>query len=187
MPAALQKEISLGKGCLGDVAVRVNGVRVEVHADGSVDAYTDGPVKVHAAATDDRLATVTAARIGDPDGGGVYVGKSATTGKDLHAESADEPEYLTFSEAFAAAEKMRTQPGRENAHIPTPDELNVNLYQNKDKGALNRTFNTSGSFPASCYRSSAPGSNYGTRVQWFDVGTQSSDSGTLRLPVRLVW
>jgi hypothetical protein len=53
------KEISLGDD-FGDVAVKVNGVRVEVHTDGSilaytnrsVDAYTNGPVKVHPAAND---------------------------------------------------------------------------------------------------------------------------------------
>src|SRR5260221_13055653 len=54
------KEISLGDD-FGDVAVKVNGVRVEVHTDGSilaytnrsVDAYTNGPVQVHAAPNDD--------------------------------------------------------------------------------------------------------------------------------------
>jgi hypothetical protein len=39
------REISLGDG-FGDVAAKVNGVRIEVHADGSVDAYTEGAVQV---------------------------------------------------------------------------------------------------------------------------------------------
>jgi hypothetical protein len=47
-------EIVLGDE-LGDIAVRANGVRVEIHTDGSilaytnrsVDAYTNGPVQVH--------------------------------------------------------------------------------------------------------------------------------------------
>jgi hypothetical protein len=125
--------------------------------------------------------------IGDPDDGGVYVGKSATTGKDLHAALADEPDYVTYGEAFAAAARMRQQPGRENAHVPTPEELNVNLYQNRDKGALRGTFNTSGLFPASCYRSSAPYGNVGSRVQWFGGGYQLDNLRLLRLPVRLVW
>src|ERR1035441_7456682 len=50
------REISL-EDDFGDVAVNVNGVRVEVHTDGSVlaytnsgvDAYTNGPVRVHPA------------------------------------------------------------------------------------------------------------------------------------------
>lgn len=43
---AKAREISLGDG-FGKVAVSVNGVLVEVHTDRSVDAYTNGPVKVH--------------------------------------------------------------------------------------------------------------------------------------------
>jgi hypothetical protein len=39
------KEISLGDD-FGDVAVKVNGVRVEVHTDGSILAYTNSPVLV---------------------------------------------------------------------------------------------------------------------------------------------
>ena len=127
--------------------------------------------------------------IGDLDGGGVYVGKSATTGKDLHAALADEPESrgLPFYEAFEAAEEMRKQPGRENAHVPTPEELNVNLYQNKDKGALRGTFNTSSAFAVTCYRSSAPYGDGYARVQWFGDGYQDSFNRGFRLPVRLVW
>lgn len=126
-------------------------------------------------------------RIGDLDGGGVYVGKSATDGKDLHAALADEPEYLTYGEAFAAAIEMRKQPGRANAHVPTPEELNVNLYLNKDKGALSGSFNTSGSFPAGCYCSSEPLGNDYARVQWFGDGSQFNVLRDLWLPVRLVW
>jgi hypothetical protein len=126
-------------------------------------------------------------KIGELDGGGVYVGKSATTGKDLRAALADEPEYLTYSEAFEAAAEMRTQPGRENAHVPTPEELDLNLYQNKDKGALKGTFNTSGSNPGSVYRSSVSCSDNIARVQWFDVGYQNYYGRSYRLSVRLVW
>jgi antirestriction protein ArdC len=60
------REISLGED-FGDVAVKVNGVRVEVHTDGSilaytngrVDAYTNGPVQVHPAANDASEAKTT--------------------------------------------------------------------------------------------------------------------------------
>ena len=45
------KEISLGDS-FGEVAVKANGIRIELHADGSVDAYTAGAVKVHHAAND---------------------------------------------------------------------------------------------------------------------------------------
>ena len=127
--------------------------------------------------------------IGDLDNGGVYVGKSATTGKDLHAALADEPEYLTWDDAIQAAEEMRKRPGRENAHVPTQKELNENLYKNKDKGKLSGTFNTSGSFPGSVYWSSNPtgGFHEGASVQWFNNGIQTFNTRDKKLPVRLVW
>ena len=40
------REISLGEG-FGDVALKVNGVRVEIHADGSIDVQAGGNVDVH--------------------------------------------------------------------------------------------------------------------------------------------
>ena len=53
------REISLGED-FGDVAVKVNGVRVEVHTDGSILAYTNGPVEVHPTANNDsKLKVIT--------------------------------------------------------------------------------------------------------------------------------
>lgn len=138
-------------------------------------------------ASNDAAKPKTALQIGGLDGGGVYVGKSATTGKDLHAALADEPEYLTFDEAFEAAAQMSKLPGRQNAHVPTPEELNVNLYLNKDKGALKGTFNTSGSYPAGLYRSCAPYYDNLARVQKFIDGYHPNVFRELGLPVRLVW
>jgi len=169
----------------------VLNMRVEFNSCGTADVYTNIPVTVHPAANDSAVSGITP-QIGDLDDGGVYVGKSATTGKDLHAALADEPEYLNFDEASEAAEKLRKRRGRENAHVPTPEELDKNLFDNRNKGALKGTFNTSGSFPASCYRSSAPSDSSLARVQWFDGGFQYyvyRDDGSRfhRLPVRLVW
>ena len=83
---------------------------------------------------------------------------------------------------------MRKQPGRENAHVPTPKELNVNLYQNKDKGKLAGTFNTSDSVCDGCYRSSEPDRKMDEwRVQWFGDGRQDSVYSYTPLPLRLVW
>jgi hypothetical protein len=45
-------------------------------------------------------------KIGDLHDGGVYVGKSATTGDDLHVAFWDEPEYVTYEEPLAAAEQL---------------------------------------------------------------------------------
>src|SRR6202044_3617247 len=62
----------------GDVAVKANGIRIELHADGSVDAYTAGTVKVHPAANDTAKATHEIGAIestGEHEGeiyGGIY-------------------------------------------------------------------------------------------------------------------
>jgi hypothetical protein len=124
-------------------------------------------------------------KIGDLDDGGVYVGKSATDGKDLHAALTDEPDYLTFDEALVAAEKMRNQPGRQNAHVPTLKELDKNLFHNRNTGHLKNTFNTSGSYPASVYRSCTLYCH--SWAQYFDDGDQTDFNINNRLPVRLVW
>ena len=60
------REISLGDDF--DVVVKVNGIRIDVHTDGSVDAYTGGAVKVHCPANDTgkkAIATPAEPKIGD--------------------------------------------------------------------------------------------------------------------------
>jgi hypothetical protein len=123
--------------------------------------------------------------IGDPDDGGIYVGLSASDGKPLHAAVADLPEYKTYEEALAAADQLKSL--HPSAHVPTPRELDKNLFANRKAGALKGTFNTSGSYPGSVYRSSASYGRNGARVQWFDLGYQNLDYRDDRLPVRLVW
>src|ERR1039458_9503621 len=106
------KEISLGSD-FGDVSVTVNGVRVEVHTDGSiaaytnksVDAYTNGPVQVHPANDDTKPKASTAPQIGDkmPDGtilAGYYEGKP------LYATPRDAPATYTFNEAAKYAKNL---------------------------------------------------------------------------------
>lgn len=127
--------------------------------------------------------------IGDLDDGGVYVGLSAEDGKPLHAALADEPQYLTFAEAFEAAKNMRKEhPDRRHAHVPTPEELDENLSVNSVTGHLKGTFNTSGSYPDSVYRSCAPygGGNANARVQWMGTRVKTYCANFCRLPVRLV-
>src|ERR1039458_6453485 len=172
----------------GPLVVKRGGLsmRVEFNAGGTADVYTNIPVTIHAPANDDARPKA-ALRIGDLDDGGTYVGLSAENGKPLHAALADLPEYLTFDEAFEAAAKMRKQPGRENAHVPTPEELDKNLFAHKDDGALKGTFNTSSSSPGSVYRSSAPCGNDHARVRWFNDRGQYNGCRNVRQPVRLVW
>src|ERR1035437_4481282 len=93
-------------------------------------------------------------KIGDLDDGGIYVGLSAENGKPLHAALADLPEYKTFDEDLVTHEQLKSL--HPTAHVPTPEELDVNLYRNKDAGKLSGTFNTimEASSYFSCYRSS---------------------------------
>jgi hypothetical protein len=127
----------------------------------------------------------TGPKIGDLDDGGVYVGLSAENGQPLHAALADEPDYKTYEEALAAAEQLKTL--HPTAHVPTREELHRNLYDNRNTGHLKGTFNTSGSFPGSCYRSSAPDSYGDARAEWFDNGDPVCRNKGQRLSVRLVW
>jgi hypothetical protein len=156
----------------GPLVVKRGGLsmRVEFNAGGTADVYTNIPVTIHAPANDD---------------GGTYVGLSAENGKPLHAALADLPDYKTYEEALAAAEQLKSL--HPTAHVPTPKELDKNLFDNRNTGHLKDTFNTSGSYPGSVYRSSASYSYYNARVQWFGDGYQFFNYRSNRLPVRLVW
>jgi hypothetical protein len=117
--------------------------------------------------------------------GGIYVGPSAENGQPLHAALADLPDYKTYEEALAAAEELRSL--HPTAHVPTPQELDRNLFANRNTGRLKGTFNTSGSYPGSVYRSSTSYFDDAARVQWFDDGGHGDYRRHRRLPVRLVW
>ena len=132
-----------------------------------------------------RLRDVERPKIGDLDDGGVYVGLSATHGYPLHVALADLFEYKTFDEALAAAEQLKSL--HPTAHVPTPKELDKNLFDNRNTGHLKDTFNTSGSYPGSVYRSSASCYYDFARTEWFVDGRQGYDYRDDRLPVRLVW
>ena len=67
------KEISLSGEDFGDVTVQVNGVRVEVQSDGSVDAYTDAAVNRHSVKAAHEIGAIESA--GEHKGeiyGGIY-------------------------------------------------------------------------------------------------------------------
>src|SRR5947209_6646461 len=120
------REVSLGDG-FGDVAVKVNGARVEVHADGSVaahtsgdvDAYTNASVRVHPAADANEKASTTApaalkAGACMPDGT-IYAGVSPQTGKAMYTTPSDarsttfwgrEKLTFTFNQAIKYAAKL---------------------------------------------------------------------------------
>lgn len=166
--------------------VVLNGATIERAADGHLVISSPGTVITKPGPANDTAAKgKTAPEIGDLDDGGVYVGLSAENGKPLHAALADLPEYKTYEEALDVAKQLKV--AHPTAHVPTPKELDKNLFDNRNTGHLKGTFNTSGSYPGSVYRSSASFLYCYARVQWFDGSSQNTDDRYGRLPVRLVW
>ncbi len=166
--------------------VVLNGVTIERDADGHLVISAPGGIVEQAAPANDSGAKgKTSPQIGDLDDGGVYVGLSEENGRPLHAALADLPDWKTYEESLAAAEQLKAL--HPTAHVPTPKELDKNLFENRNTGHLKGTFNTSGSDPGSVYRSSASDTVGNARVQWFDIGNQNYDYRINRLPVRLVW
>jgi hypothetical protein len=170
------KEIVLGNE-LGDIAVKANGVRVEIHADGSVvaytksdvDAYTNGAVHVHPAANDS-AAISAEPQIGDkmPAGhkhaGWIYAGISRTTDEPFYVAPKDSGVFQ-WKEAMAFAAK-------DGSRLPSKEELDQ-LCDAKDKGALKGTFNVTGSDSAGWYWSSRDDTNGYAWAQRFSDGVQN--------------
>jgi hypothetical protein len=177
------REISLGDD-FGDVAFKVNGATIEVHADGSVaahtsggvDVYTDAPVRLHPAANDDGPSTSSLAKPGDriPDGT-VYAGISPDTHKPIYATPGDAPLTYTFNEAGKYAARLDAH-GHKDWRVPTKRELNV-LFNNR---AAVGGFDESGSGPGGWYWSSSQYSYY------FSDGNQHHDYKTSDSSLRCV-
>jgi hypothetical protein len=93
-----------------------------------------------------------------------------------------EPDY-----PFAAAEYCDglSAHGQSDWYLPAQDELNV-LYTNKNTGALNGTFNETGSYPAGHYRSSSERDTNATRSQRFSDGNQNGHLKNVGFSVRCV-
>ena len=155
------REVSLGDG-FGEVAVKANRARVEIHADGSIDAYTDAMIRQHRANDGHPETPVTSLKVkpGDlMDDGTIFVGVSHT-GKKMFTTAADEPLTMKWERAMDYAAGLDAHGGYKDWRVPRKAELNV-LYENRDKGALKGTFNVTGSIPAGWYWSSAEdGNNY---------------------------
>jgi hypothetical protein len=168
------KEIVLGEE-FGDIAVKANGVRVEIHTDGSVAAYTNGAVHVHPAANDDGKPTavvLTAVpQIGDvmpaghPQEGWIYAGVSKTTHQPLYVAPKDSGVFQWKAAMEFAA--------KEGARVPSREELGQ-LYEAMDKDALKGTFKMTSSNPNSdgWYWSSSGDFRYSAWAQHFSYGRQ---------------
>jgi hypothetical protein len=175
------KEIDLGNG-FGDVAVKANGIRVELHADGSVvaytksdvDAYTNGAVHVHPAANDS-AAVSAEPQIGDvmsaghAQAGWIYAGISKTTHEPFYVAPKDSGVFKR-KEAMAFAAK-------EGSRVPSKEELDQ-IYDAREQGALKGIFNTTGSHPAGWYWSSTRDNCFKTNAwtQRFSDGIQDPNN-----------
>ena len=183
------KEIALGDE-LGDIAIKANGVRVEIHTDGSVvaytksdvDAYTNASVRVHAPANDglfvppvaisdvSRLLRASAEpKVGDrmpaghPNAGWIYAGISKTTQQPLYVAPKDSGVFQ-WKEAMAFAAK-------DGSRVPSREELDQ-IYDARDQGALKDTFNLTGSGPAGWYWASSQCNSYYAWSQVFSDGQE---------------
>jgi hypothetical protein len=176
------REIDLGKA-LGEVVVRANGVRIELHADGSADAYIAGALKIHPAAKEGAARSTATLRIGDEmEDGTILAGYYR--GRPLYTTPKDASEEYTFNEAVTYAKSLDAH-GHHDFHAPTKGELNV-LWENRDKGKLKGTFNETGSSPAGWYWSSSPGNNYDGWAQCFSDGHQITSTRNIVSSLRLV-
>jgi hypothetical protein len=163
------KEISFKENT--DLTVNANGVSVEMHIDGSVLVYSNGPVKVLPLANDYSTTASTAPKPGDkmPDGT-IYAGVSPDTNKPMYATPADAPLTMTFNEAQEYAAKLYAH-GHKDWRVPTKAELNV-LFNSRAKIG---GFDLTGSDRAGWYCSIAPRS--GRRwSKLFKDGYQNYDS-----------
>jgi hypothetical protein len=143
------REISLGEG-FGEVALKVNGATVEVHADGSVaahtagdvDAWTNASVRVHAAANDTGAKAtleIGAVALAGDHKGEIYGGILPSDNKPIWFLAAPKP-MDHFNAASWATEQGGALPTRKQG-----DYLTILI----DKGgAFTEIFNRGGSFPA---------------------------------------
>jgi hypothetical protein len=104
--------------------------------------------------------------------GTVYAGTSPDTGKAMFAAPSDAPLTYTFNEAAGYSKQLNAEKylGHDDWRVPTKAELNV-LYENRNKGALQGTFNLAGPLPAAWYWSSTEG-DFNAWGQRFGDGDQ---------------
>jgi hypothetical protein len=107
--------------------------------------------------------------------GSIFAGISPDTGKQMFAMPADAGLTMTFNEAAKYAKKLNAAKalGHDDWRVPTKAELNT-LFENREKGALNGTFNATG-IPAGYYWSGTPINGVVAYGQLFSDGLQISN------------
>jgi hypothetical protein len=135
--AETTREITLGND-LGEIVVKANGASIQIHANGSLDTFTDEAVRTHPADS----TPATEPKPGDtmPDGT-VYAGISPDSGQAMYVTPADAPRWMTFTKAAQYAAGLDAH-GHKDWHLPTEAEL-LEICKNRNEGALKGTFNES--------------------------------------------
>jgi len=190
------KEITLGDG-FGEVAVKANGIRIELHADGSVDAYTAGAVKVHPAANDGLFVPpiassdasqllrakatleIGAVALAGDHRGEIYGGILPGDNKPIWFLAA--PKSMDHFNAASWA-------GQQGGALPTREQGNYLTTLEGKGGAFTELFNRGGSFPAGYVWLAEPDTNYGGNAwcQRLSDGAQGYDFRLNELPVLCV-
>jgi hypothetical protein len=188
---AFEKEKSMGESSnvrkidlgddFGDVAVKANGVRVLIHTDGSLDAYTEGTVKKPPATND--TASKTTHEIGAIESTGehkgeIYGGIYPADNKPIWFLLGPRP--LDHFEASRAPKWGCTLPTRAQGDY---------LTTLKGKGgAFTEIFNRSNSFPAGYVWLAEPVTNNGNLAwcQRLSDGFQDIYFRNKKVPVLLV-
>ena len=183
------REISLGDG-FGDVALKVNGATVEVHADGSVaahtagdvDAYTNASVRVHAPANDSAAKATHEIGAIESTGehkGEIYGGIYPADNKPIWFLAA--PRLMNHYNAAAWAEKQ-------GGGLPTREQGGYLTTLQSKGGAFTELFKRGGSFPAGYVWLAEPNTvnrNYAWCQRLRD-GDQNYNSRNVELPVLCV-
>jgi hypothetical protein len=133
--ASTAREITLGDD-LGEIVVKANGASIQIHANGSLDTFTDESVRTHPAAGN--LASALKPGVTMPDGT-VYAGISPDSGEAMYVTPGDAPQQTTFNQAAKYAAALDAH-GHTDWRLPTKTEMQE-LYKNRNEGALKGTFN----------------------------------------------
>lgn len=127
----------------GDVSVSAKGASVDIHADGSIDAYTKGAVIAHRpdsapnsdqSSSNERKAPEQARTANPQPGdrmpdGTIYAGDSPDTHKPMYTTIADAPDWMQWNPAQEYAAKL-DQNGHKDWRLPTHNELTI-LFNNR--------------------------------------------------------
>jgi hypothetical protein len=178
-----KKEISLGKD-FGDVTVTVNGVSVDIHADGSIVAHTNGDVRTRAVPVDPVAAELQKLLAGMPkpgarsEDGTVWAGRSPEADWAMYTTPVDAPGLYTADEAKAYAANLKAH-GHGDWRPPSKAELKEMFNHHAAIGGFD-------THPDSIYWTGTPMTKHTHWVQRFSDGEQGGNGNDDKAALRLI-